>query len=86
MRILRLITYSTKLQKNIDSIIKTIPNLAKPITALLLILMFYALWGLFLFSGVEEYRCRASFDIINNSYSSPIGNSLCGGIYDCEEG
>ncbi len=64
--------------------------MARTFYSLMIVFVFYAIWGLHLFSGVNEYRCRETPSPIleNNTYTWKMIKEpefLCG-FWTCHKG
>lgn len=63
--------------------------MARTFYCLLIVFMFYAVWGLHFFSGLEEYRCRETPEptLINGTMIWPlVGIDFHCGYWKCPEG
>lgn len=88
LRPLRLIYAFPILKKCLDSLVKTLPRVFRNILALLMIMIFYSILGLHLFSGAMEYRCRITDEPGEDGYW-PVAegiNNICGKSWSCPEG
>ena len=58
LRPIKLINYLPKLKKTINSLFKSIPSAKQTLTGIFILMLFYSIFGHFLFGGLEENRCR----------------------------
>ena len=57
-RIFRIFFVFPDISDTVSSLLNIIPALARTFVSLLVVFLFYTIWGLHLFKGNEEYRCR----------------------------
>jgi len=83
---IRIIIIFPLLQKTLNSFLKALIDIYKVFLSLLCLMLFYSLFGLYLFYGLEENRCRSTstpppnsdiWHIANEPYPSLCGNWQC---------
>lgn len=60
LRPMRLIYVFPVLKKCMESLVRTLPEVAKNFMSLFIIMIFYSIIGLHMFMGAMEHRCRVS--------------------------
>lgn len=90
IRFLRILFVFTPLRLSVVSLINTVPYMARTFICLIIIFLFYTIWGMHLFSGAEEYRCRTTPEpeMVNGTLSWPVSHEVefrCG-YWTCPEG
>lgn len=87
--LIRIIILFPLLQKTLNSFLKALVDIYKVFLSLLLLMLFYSLFGLYLFYGLEENRCRATEFPSQNSEVWPLAfqafPTFCGD-WQCEMG
>ena len=58
VRVLRILFVFKDLNLTVVSLINAIPYMARTFYCLLIVFIFYTIWGMHFFQGIEEYRCR----------------------------
>ena len=82
LRVLRLLKPLASISKIkemeiiVSALIASIPGLSNLLVFLLFITMVFAIFGLHLYSGMFQYRCRESEFPVNGSWK-PVNNKLC---------
>lgn len=73
IRVCRLLFVFKDMKLTVVSLINALPSMAQTFYCLVIVLIFYTIWGLHFFKGVEEYRCRDTPDpeLINGSLFWP---------------
>lgn len=88
LRVLRILFVFGELRLTITSLINTIPYMARTFLCLIIVFVFYTIWGLHFFSGAEEYRCRTTPEpqFVNGSLYWPVSSVpfRCG-YWECPE-
>ena len=86
---LRMIILFTSLQKTLNDFIKAVLAIYKTFLSLLVLMLFYSLFGLYLFYGLEENRCRITPTPLINQKDWPVVfnpfPSYCGDL-QCDQG
>lgn len=58
LRLLKIFFLVKDIKLTIYSLLQAIPAMANTFVCLIVVFLFYTIWGLHLFQGNEEYRCR----------------------------
>lgn len=86
LRILKLVETFDRFRHPFQAFLRTIPALGQTLFPLGMFLLLYALIGLHLLQGADEYRCRNTSEPYHGKWlSSPLSDTLCGS-WECPAG